>query len=107
MTAMANFALDPVPVSKWDPFLIGWMIVVHLVALTGPFAVTWGAVGVFVVLYVFTACIGITFGYHRLQTHRSFKCARWLERFAATAGVLALQGGPIEWVGHHRMHHAG
>jgi stearoyl-CoA desaturase (delta-9 desaturase) len=30
-----------------------------------------------------------------------------MERFLATCGVLALQRSPLEWVSHHRMHHAG
>jgi stearoyl-CoA desaturase (delta-9 desaturase) len=50
---------------------------------------------------------GITLGYHRLLTHRSFKAPRWVERVLATCGTLALQRSPLEWVGHHRMHHAG
>src|SRR5690606_21536041 len=36
-----------------------------------------------------------------------FALPKWLEYIGATCGVLAMQGGPITWVGHHRMHHAG
>ena len=59
-----------------------------------------------IVLYLATGLFGITLGYHRLLTHRTFKTPRWVERVLATCGVLSMQRGPLEWVGHHRMHHA-
>ena len=92
---------------KPDWFIIPWFLVAHSVAFIGPFYYTsMGAIWTALGLYYFTGCLGITFGYHRLLTHRSFQVPKWLERFAATAGVLALQRSPVEWVGHHRMHHA-
>ena len=50
--------------------------------------------------------IPITFGFHRMLTHHSFTAPRWLENVAAFCGTLACQGGPINWVGTHRIHHA-
>ena len=50
--------------------------------------------------------IGITLGFHRLLTHRSLRVPRPVEYFIALLGTLALQGGPIEWVSTHRVHHA-
>jgi stearoyl-CoA desaturase (delta-9 desaturase) len=41
-----------------------------------------------------------------LLTHRSFSTYRWLERLLATFGTLAFQGGVIDWVAVHRLHHA-
>ena len=41
-------------------------------------------------------------GYHRLLTHKSFKCPLWLEYFVAWVGCQAGQGDPIEWVSTHR-----
>ncbi len=49
---------------------------------------------------------GITTGYHRLLTHRSFKTTRVFQFLLATLGVLAAQNGPLWWVSHHRHHHA-
>ena len=49
---------------------------------------------------------GITLGYHRLLTHRSFATHRWIERSLAVGGSLALQGSPGDWVADHRKHHA-
>ncbi len=50
--------------------------------------------------------VGICLGYHRLLAHRSLHLPQWLEYVVVTIGVLALQGGPLFWVGTHRMHHA-
>jgi sn-1 stearoyl-lipid 9-desaturase len=63
--------------------------------------------GIFMVLYILTGCFGITLGYHRLLTHRSFQVPKWLEYVFATCGTLALQGDPIAWVTDHAAHHAG
>jgi stearoyl-CoA desaturase (delta-9 desaturase) len=51
------------------------------------------------------AGFGITVGYHRLLSHRAFECGVWQKRVWATLGTLALQGGPVFWVGLHRRHH--
>ncbi|MBW4626375.1 MAG: fatty acid desaturase [Brasilonema octagenarum HA4186-MV1] len=66
---------------------------------------SWKAFGVFLFLYWVTGGLGITLGFHRLITHRSFQTPKWLEYFLAFCGTLACQGGPIDWVGMHRMHH--
>ena len=49
---------------------------------------------------------GVTAGFHRLLTHRSFRAARWLKIGLALAGSLALEGSVISWVANHRRHHA-
>ncbi len=66
---------------------------------------SWKAVGVAALLYWVTGGLGITLGFHRLVTHRSFQAPKWLEYFLVICGTLAVQGGPIEWVGTHRLHH--
>ncbi len=48
---------------------------------------------------------GITIGYHRLLTHRSFKTPKWLEHFIAILGICSMQDTPARWVSVHRMHH--
>ena len=58
-----------------------------------------------VVFYV-VAGYGITVGYHRLFTHRSFRAVRPLRIALAVAGSLAVEGGVIAWVSTHRRHHA-
>lgn len=74
-------------------------------AALSPALFTWTGVVLCVLgLYVF-GTLGINLGYHRLLTHRSFACSRWLERMVAILGVCCLQEGPARWVAIHRKHH--
>lgn len=57
------------------------------------------------VMYLLTA-VGITVGFHRLLTHRSFQTSKPLEYTFAILGSLAVQGPAIAWVADHRKHHA-
>ncbi|WP_271254724.1 acyl-CoA desaturase [Pseudanabaena sp. Chao 1811] len=77
----------------------------HIAALAAPFYFSWQAVILTVFLHWFLGSIGITLGYHRLLSHRSFQVPQWLEYIIATVGALAMQGGPVFWVGGHRQHH--
>jgi stearoyl-CoA desaturase (delta-9 desaturase) len=65
----------------------------------------WRDLALAVVLYLVTGH-GVTVGFHRLFTHRSFKAARPLELGLAVAGSLAVQGSLLSWVAIHRRHHA-
>jgi stearoyl-CoA desaturase (delta-9 desaturase) len=57
------------------------------------------------VMYLATA-VGITVGFHRLLTHRSFQTSKPLEYTFAVLGSMAVQGPVISWVADHRKHHA-
>jgi stearoyl-CoA desaturase (delta-9 desaturase) len=48
---------------------------------------------------------GITIGFHRLLTHRSFETHRWLRAVWTSLGALAVQGSPLVWCAVHRKHH--
>lgn len=89
---------------NWGPALAVGAI--HLGALLAfwPAMFTWRAVGTALVLQLVCG-FGITIGYHRLLTHRSFRCPRWVEYALAWVGCLSLQGGPIKWTATHRLHH--
>ena len=79
----------------------------HALALLAlrPDLFSWTGVAlVFLGNYVFGS-LGINIGYHRLLTHRSFKCSRWLEHGFALLGTCSLQDSPGRWVAIHRMHH--
>jgi stearoyl-CoA desaturase (delta-9 desaturase) len=56
-------------------------------------------------MYLLTA-IGVTIGFHRLLTHRSFQTSKSLEYAFAVLGSMAVQGPVISWVADHRKHHA-
>jgi stearoyl-CoA desaturase (Delta-9 desaturase) len=49
--------------------------------------------------------LGITVGFHRLFTHRSFKTTRGVRALLAVLGSMAVEGPVIEWVATHRKHH--
>jgi stearoyl-CoA desaturase (delta-9 desaturase) len=49
--------------------------------------------------------LGVTVGFHRLFTHRSFKTTRALRALLAVLGSTAVEGPVIEWVATHRKHH--
>ncbi|MGN2639745.1 acyl-CoA desaturase [Nocardia takedensis] len=49
--------------------------------------------------------LGVTVGYHRLFTHRTFKAKPWVTYALAIAGSMAGQGPVISWVALHRRHH--
>jgi stearoyl-CoA desaturase (delta-9 desaturase) len=55
--------------------------------------------------YVITG-LGVTVGFHRLLTHRSFTAARPLRIALAIAGSMSFEGDVIGWVATHRRHHA-
>jgi stearoyl-CoA desaturase (delta-9 desaturase) len=68
-------------------------------------ALHWSDVIVFGVLYVAFG-LGVTVGFHRLFTHRSFKTTPALRFIFAVLGSAAIEGPVISWVADHRKHHA-
>lgn len=67
-------------------------------------ALHWQDLVVLALMYTLTG-LGITVGYHRLFTHRSFKTTRTLRALLAVLGSMAIEGPVIEWVATHRKHH--
>lgn len=65
----------------------------------------WSDVAVFATMYLATA-LGITVGFHRHLTHRSFATSRPLRATLAVLGSAAIEGPVISWVADHRKHHA-
>jgi stearoyl-CoA desaturase (delta-9 desaturase) len=68
-------------------------------------ALGWSDLVVFGFMYVITG-LGVTVGFHRLFTHRSFKTTKALRFVFAAAGSAAIEGPVISWVADHRKHHA-
>jgi stearoyl-CoA desaturase (Delta-9 desaturase) len=64
----------------------------------------WQDILILVVCYVGIGA-GVTVGFHRLLTHRSFKCHRLLRAGFAALGSAAAEGPVIDWVATHRKHH--
>lgn len=60
---------------------------------------------IFMVAYAVSG-LGITVGFHRLFTHKSFEAKPWVRHAFAISGSMASQGPVIRWVADHRRHHA-
>ena len=68
-------------------------------------ALHWHDLIVFGIAYVLTG-IGVTVGFHRQLTHRSFKTRTAVRATLAALGSAAVEGPVISWVADHRKHHA-
>ena len=64
----------------------------------------WTDLGLLVGMYLLTA-IGITVGYHRLFTHKSFETNRVVQLILGILGSMAVEGPVLKWVAMHRRHH--
>ena len=64
----------------------------------------WPEISVLIIMWLVTG-LGITVGYHRLFTHKSFQAQKNFEIGLAIAGGMAGQGGVISWACLHRRHH--
>ena len=67
-------------------------------------ALHWHDLVVLAIFYALTG-LGITVGYHRLFTHRSFRTTRTVRALLAVFGSMAVEGPLLEWVATHRKHH--
>jgi stearoyl-CoA desaturase (Delta-9 desaturase) len=97
------------PKSAW-PACFGWLKSVPFLSLhvacvsvffTGVNGIALALCGAF----YFVRMFGITAGYHRNFSHRSFKTSRFFQFILAWLGCSAMQKGPLWWAAHHRHHH--
>jgi stearoyl-CoA desaturase (Delta-9 desaturase) len=102
--------IQPVANETRDRIITGLVTVVPFLAVivagwqVWGSALNWTDVFLFVTLYFFTG-LGITVGFHRLLTHRSFKTKPWLRGLFGILGSAAIEGPVISWVADHRKHH--
>ncbi len=78
-------------------------LVLAVVLLWGG-AFNWVYLAIFGGMYLSTA-VGVTVGYHRFFTHRSFKTSRPMTAILAVLGSMAVEGPVLQWVAVHRRHH--
>jgi stearoyl-CoA desaturase (delta-9 desaturase) len=110
MHAPAHSHHDDGPVGNDVKILTLIAVLVPPIALAVAICFAWG--GYFTITdlclllggYVLTA-MGITVGYHRLFTHKSFEASAPVAWFFAVLGSMAVQGPLIWWVTTHRRHH--
>jgi stearoyl-CoA desaturase (Delta-9 desaturase) len=97
---------------RWKPQVVTAILIA--VPLLGVVAAALGVIrpritlldGILAVSFYAVSGHGLTAGFHRLFTHRSFKAARWVKIALAIAGSLGMEGSVISWVANHRRHHA-
>ncbi|MEP0842214.1 MAG: acyl-CoA desaturase [Phycisphaerae bacterium] len=65
---------------------------------------SWVQLAMLVGMYLLTG-LGVTAGFHRLFTHRSFETFRPIKALLAILGSMAVQGPLLKWVATHRRHH--
>lgn len=74
------------------------------IALLWGWGFTWVDLGLLLGLYAVTV-VGITVGFHRLFTHRSFETYGAVQFVLGVLGSVAVQGPLLQWVALHRRHH--
>jgi stearoyl-CoA desaturase (Delta-9 desaturase) len=103
--------VQPTSNEALDRFLTGTITVIPFVALlvvawqVWADLLFWSDLVVFLIMYVITG-LGVTVGFHRLFTHRSFKAGNGVRAAFAIMGSMAVEGPIISWVADHRKHHA-
>ena len=96
--------------SRGERIALAAFITVPFLALLAAVPIAWGGwlgwrdVVIALAMYAISGH-GITVGFHRLFTHKSFKPNRAVRVALAVAGSLAIQGPVIRWVADHRKHH--
>jgi fatty-acid desaturase len=85
----------------------GFLLAVHAAAIFAifPWFFSWTGVLLCIISYYVVGMMGLNVGYHRLFTHRSFSCSRWVECTLAILGCCCGQDSPTYWVAVHRRHH--
>src|SRR5579864_2807549 len=68
-------------------------------------AVNWRDLALFGGLYV-PISLGVTAGFHRMLTHRSFRAHPVVRAALLVLGSMAIEGPAIEWAANHLKHHA-
>jgi len=100
----------PIQAVAAAPQVFNWGTIIalaflHAGAVAAFWNIEWRAIAIAIVLHFTCISWGIGMGYHRLLTHRSYKVPKWMEYCMAVFGTMTLEGGPIFWVGTHRIHH--
>jgi stearoyl-CoA desaturase (delta-9 desaturase) len=91
---------------KFNWITATFMGLFHVGAVIAIFMWSWQALVAALILWWVAGSLGVGMGYHRLLTHRGYKTPKLVEYFLTICGTLSLEGGAINWVVTHRIHHA-
>jgi len=100
-----SLAIKP-ETTRWNWGTTVFLTIAHVAAIVALFFWSWPALICAAVLYWVGGSLGIGMGWHRLLTHRGYRVPKLVEYFLVTCGTMSLEGGPIQWVVTHRIHHA-
>jgi stearoyl-CoA desaturase (delta-9 desaturase) len=107
-TSAADDQLPPLGRTHMAINLTG--IIFPLVGLATAITLLWDRMvgftelGILAVGYLMTG-VGVTVGFHRLFTHRSFQTFRVVRYTFAVLGEMAVEGDVLAWAADHRKHH--
>jgi stearoyl-CoA desaturase (delta-9 desaturase) len=85
-------------------------VIIPFASFATALCVCWGGtvtirdLSILAMMYM-VAGFGVTVGFHRLLSHRSFEATRWVRATLAVCGSMSVQGAVIHWVADHRQHH--
>jgi stearoyl-CoA desaturase (delta-9 desaturase) len=68
-------------------------------------AVSWRDIALLVGMYI-PISLGVTAGFHRMLTHRSFRAHPVVRGALLVLGSMGVEGAPIDWAANHLKHHA-
>lgn len=80
-------------------------IIAHLAIIPMVIYGTWCQWLIAIFVYFLNGCLGMTMTYHRLLSHKSWKCPRPLEILFSLFATIGMTGPAISWVAIHRKHH--
>lgn len=82
-----------------------FLATIYAIVLLWQQYVTWLDIGLMVTFYILSG-LGITVGFHRMLTHKSFETSKPVKALLMIMGCLAVEGSPISWTSTHIQHHA-
>lgn len=79
---------------------------VHVAAVVGIawLGWSWSGFALAIALY-YVRMFGVTAGYHRYFSHRTFRTSRGFQLVLALLAMTSVQKGVLWWASHHRVHH--
>ena len=103
-TAPHDLAPAHVRIANLIAILLPLAGLIAAIALVWPFGFNWLHLALLLGMYVLTG-LGVTVGYHRLFTHKSFETGPVMTFIIGALGSMAVEGPVLHWVADHRQHH--
>lgn len=108
ITSISDLHDDELPLGQ--KLAVLGAVIIPLLGLVAAIVLLWGRgvgwveISLLVGMYALTL-FGVTVGFHRLFTHKSFETIKPIRIFLAVAGSMSVEGPVIKWCAVHRRHH--